>query len=394
MFRRPYRCACPIEYTGHHCEKAFCLKDRGQDYRGTVSKTTHNYDCLRWDSAVLKYHNFNAQMKDALKFGLGKHNFCRNPQNGMKPWCYFRGPKGISTMVCEIPKCELKETTVPTTVEKIEPSCGRRQHMTYKIIGGMSSPIESQPWIATLYQISRRSKQKFFQCGGSLIHPCWVVTAAHCFPDGEIPEPKNYAIILGKTKLDETNDLTEQNFMVEKIIRHPHYSDHTNALDNDIALIKLRSDSGKCAAMTDKVQTVCLPPPDLELEGGTMCEIAGFGKESYDSIKFSQVLKSSIVQIIPQKVCQAEEYYGKLINNNMFCAGDPAWKVDACKGDSGGPFICQQNDQMVLYGVISWGDGCAKENKPGVYTRMTNYLGWIEENMAESASIRDNFLIK
>ncbi|XP_018419337.1 PREDICTED: urokinase-type plasminogen activator [Nanorana parkeri] len=256
----------------------------------------------------------------------------------------------------------------------------------------MSSPVESQPWIATLYQISRRNKQQYFQCGGSLINPCWVVTAAHCFPDGEFPEPKDYAIVLGKTNIDETNEFREQKFLVEKIIRHQHYSDQTNALDNDIALVKIRSESGECAAMTDQVQTVCLPPSDLKLEGGTKCEIAGFGKETYDSIKYSQVLKSSTVQIISQEVCQSEEYYGKLINRNMFCAGDPTWKVDACKGDSGGPLICQYNGQMVLYGIISWGDECAKKNKPGVYTRMTNYLTWIEKNMAQSASVQDNFI--
>ncbi|XP_072280295.1 urokinase-type plasminogen activator [Pyxicephalus adspersus] len=396
-FQRRPRCICPIGYAGQHCEldlQATCYEDRGQDYRGTASKTTNNHDCLRWDSALLKDRFFNYHMKDALQFGIGRHNYCRNPQNGMRPWCYFRGPKGIATMFCQIPKCELEEeTTVSTTVAKTEPTCGRRQQKLYKIIGGMSSSVESHPWIATLYQISRRSKQEFFQCGGSLIHPCWVVTAAHCFPDGEFPEPKDYSIVLGKTNIDETNEFREQKFMVEKIIRHRYYSDETNALDNDIALVKIRSKSGQCASMTDQVQTICLPPPDLKLEGGTKCEIAGFGKESYDSIKYSQFLKSSTVQIIPQEVCQSEKYYGKLINNNMFCAGDPSWKVDACKGDSGGPLVCQNGDRMVLYGIISWGDECAKENKPGVYTQMTNYLGWIEENMA-SDSVLDNLITK
>ncbi|XP_068111462.1 urokinase-type plasminogen activator [Hyperolius riggenbachi] len=403
---RPHRCVCPIYYTGQHCEidlKSNCYKDTGKDYRGTASTTTHNYECLHWDSPRIKDQYFNAKMKNALQLGLGKHNYCRNPGNGMRPWCYYKGPKGVSTMFCQLPKCEPEETiddtrddtreevTEDTTEGTKEPSCGRRQNKLYKIVGGLSSPIESQPWLAMLYQKNRRDRnQQFFQCGASLIHPCWAVTAAHCFPDSEFLEPKNYAVILGRSSLVEENEFREQRFQVEKIIRHEYYSDETSALDNDIALLKIRSDSGQCASMTDNVQTVCLPSADLKLQGGVQCEIAGFGKEYYDNIKYSETLKSSMVQIIPQDVCQSADYYGKLINNNMFCAGDPNWKVDACKGDSGGPLICRHNGQMMLYGVISWGDGCAKKNKPGVYTRVTNYLSWIEKNMADVDNVRSN----
>lgn len=252
----------------------------------------------------------------------------------------------------------------------------------------MNSPIESQPWMASLYQISRRNrKEHFFQCGASLISPCWVLTAAHCFPDSEFPEAKDYEVILGKSHLDEGNEYREQKFLVEKIISHKDYSDKTGALNNDIALVKIRSESGQCASMTNYVQTVCLPPANLKLKDGTQCEIAGFGKETYDSHRFSQTLKSTSVQLISQDICQSPDYYGKQINNNMLCAGDPEWKADACKGDSGGPLICQQNGKMVLYGIISWGEECAKKNRPGVYTRVTNYMQWIQDNTAEVNNI-------
>ncbi|XP_073542183.1 urokinase-type plasminogen activator isoform X1 [Phyllobates terribilis] len=380
IYRKSYRCICPVGYGGKDCEKdlfARCYNGSGYEYRGTASKNRFNDECLHWDSPLLRNHHVNAYMKDALKLGIGKHNYCRNPKNGLKPWCYFNGPTGVTRMFCKIPKCEENKNT--------EPTCGLRQHKLYKIVGGMNSPVESQPWLATLYYIVRRNRnEQRYVCGASLIHPCWVLTAAHCFPDSEFPEPKDYTINLGKSHLYEENEYREQRFLVEKIIRHSDYSDKTGALNNDIALLKIRSESGQCASTTDYVQTVCLPSADLKLKDGTHCEIAGFGKETFESSRFSENLKSTSVQLISQDICQLPDYYGKLINNNMFCAGDPEWKVDACKGDSGGPLICQHNGKMVLYGIISWGDNCAKRNKPGVYTRITNYIQWIQDTMAEA----------
>ncbi|XP_069835368.1 urokinase-type plasminogen activator [Dendropsophus ebraccatus] len=383
IHKKFYKCNCLIGYTGKHCETdltSTCYKDNGYDYRGIASKTNANNECLPWDSPLLRDRHVNTHMKDALKFGIGKHNYCRNPHNGLRPWCYFKGPKGVATMFCKVSQCEEEEIA--------EPTCGRRQNKLYKVVGGMTSPIESQPWIALLYQVNRRNKnQPFFQCGASLIHPCWVLTAAHCFPDSEYPEAKDYQVILGKSHLEEENVYREQRFQVEKIIRHQDYSDKNGALNNDIALVKIRSESGQCASMTDYVQTVCLPTADLKFKDGANCEISGFGKETYDSHRYSQSLRSTSVRLIPQDICQSPDYYGKLINNNMLCAGDPEWKVDACKGDSGGPLICPHKGNMVLYGVISWGDECAKKNKPGVYTRVTNYMRWIQDNMAKVNNI-------
>ncbi|XP_075466424.1 urokinase-type plasminogen activator isoform X1 [Ascaphus truei] len=383
LYTRPFRCACPRGYAGELCEidtKAHCYKNNGHDYRGITSVTTHGRDCLRWDSPLLHHNMFNARRQGAMELGLGKHNFCRNPDRGNKPWCYFQNGRKVASMPCQLPRCEPEQSTDST--------CGRRQHRMYKIVGGTGTSIESQPWIATLSQVSRKTKQEHFQCGGSLIHPCWVLTAAHCFPDSKFPDPKDFVVSLGKAKLGDTDEKKEQKFKVEKIIRHQQFSDETAALDNDIALVKIRSASGQCAVLTDSVQTVCLPPAGLKLKDATPCEIAGYGKEEYSNWLYSQTLKSASVQLIPQSLCQSEQYYGKLLNSNMFCAGDPTWKVDACKGDSGGPLTCEHNGQMLVYGIISWGEECAKEQRPGVYTRITAYLPWMESHMAESSDVR------
>ncbi|MGH0141859.1 UNVERIFIED_CONTAM: hypothetical protein FKN15_074995 [Acipenser sinensis] len=95
---------------------------------------------------------------------------------------------------------------------------------------------------------------------------------------------------------------------------------------------------------------------------------------------FSQYLREATVQLIPQNTCKSKQYYGSEVTDNMFCAGHPEWKVDSCKGDSGGPLVCDVYGKMFLFGIVSWGEGCAKAYRPGVYTRVTNYNQWIAAN--------------
>nr|XP_033799448.1 urokinase-type plasminogen activator [Geotrypetes seraphini]XP_033799449.1 urokinase-type plasminogen activator [Geotrypetes seraphini] len=373
-YTQRYRCLCPMGFYGANCNidiRAQCYNEKGQDYRGIASETFHGSKCLPWNSPLLHEEMYNAGRRDAVKLGLGDHNYCRNPDGASKPWCYYQARLKIVSMHCDIPTCKTDSESATT--------CGQRSHKLFRIVQGRSTPVESQPWIATIFRHSRKYHQDSFICGGSLINPCWVVTAAHCFP--ESTKPEDYNIILGNSKLDETDHDKEQRFQVQKIILHEDYTDETGAYVNDIALVKIRSASGYCAVENDYVQTICLPPSNLSLKNGYECEIAGYGQQDSSDWFYSQILKSARVQLISQHLCRSEAYYGKLITSNMFCAGDPQWKVDACKGDSGGPLSCEHNGNMHLYGVISWGDDCAKQNKPGVYTRVTHYLPWINSHM-------------
>ncbi|XP_071318899.1 urokinase-type plasminogen activator-like [Trachinotus anak] len=143
--------------------------------------------------------------------------------------------------------------------------------------------------------------------------------------------------------------------------------------------MKLKARNGRCAEESNFVKTVCLPPPQQRLQPGTICEIAGYGAEKQGSYHSSQYLKEAQVNIIADELCQSEDYYGEMITDNMFCAGHPDWNQDSCQGDSGGPLVCEINDRVFQFGIISWGDGCAREFRPGVYTTVTNYNQWIEE---------------
>ncbi|NXC73785.1 UROK protein, partial [Anhinga anhinga] len=361
LFSGINRCICPEGYTGIHCEldtDSTCYTENGEDYRGTATED----ECLPWDlPSVVRRDLYHAHLKHALQLGLGKHSYCRNPNGRSRPWCYTKKRFTIQETPCNIEKCE--------DLNKISPfvgrTCGQRSISKYfKIVGGSQAEVESQPWIAGIFQKIRGVDQ--FLCGGSLIDPCWVLTAAHCFHTPSKKQDKSvYKVFLGKSVLNVTDD-KEQVFMVEDIISHPGFTDDTGGNENDIALIKIRTTSGQCAVESKYVRTVCLPEKSLYLKDNTR----------YD-IYYAQRLMSATVNLISQTKCKYEFYDSIRLTDNMVCAGDPTWMTDACKGDSGGPMVCEHNGRMMLYGIVSWGDGCAKENKPGVYTRVTRYLDWI-----------------
>ncbi|XP_066536010.1 plasminogen activator, urokinase a [Hoplias malabaricus] len=340
-----------------------CLADgsQGNEYRGTVSVTARRHRCLRWN------------WFDASR-GIGSHNYCRNPDNNIMPWCRVRRGSRIVREFCNIPKCPAKPTPSPEE-QDTENTCGERSlRQQNKIIGGFHSSIESQPWIASIF------KRGLFHCGGTLISPCWVLTAAHCFTDGEGKDVGKYTVFLGKKATNETDPLKEQMFRVTKVVIHQDYDFTKEIYNNDIALLQIENSEGNCAHRTNSVRTVCLPPAKQMMPYGAFCRVAGYGSEQTSPIKYSRYLKEAYVKLISDSVCMQEDYYGKSdipLTENMFCAGSPTWEDDACQGDSGGPLVCEVSGRVFLYGIVSWGDGCANKFKPGVYTKVTNYNEWI-----------------
>ncbi|XP_041866467.1 tissue-type plasminogen activator-like [Melanotaenia boesemani] len=377
-----------------------CKTGNGSSYRGFVNKSFHGHRCLYWNHVR---HHWEASK------GVGNHNYCRNPDQSLMPWCYVRKGRKVVSEFCKISRCApatlkptMKPTVKPTMKPTVKPSmkptvkptvrptirprmipsppvdteltCGERsERRTKKIVGGSFIPIESHPWIAAIF-----FKRHKFLCGGSLISPCWVLTAAHCFHDGVNTKLKHLSVYMGKTAINDTDTKREQSFTVEKLIIHQHYNDSN--FNNDIALLRIKNINGGCAVRTASVRTACLPPLHIQLPPGLTCSIAGFGKETYNSWSYSQLLKQADVTLLSSTECKKGLPYENLITDNMFCAASPDWSTDACKGDSGGPLVCQASDRMFLFGVVSWGDGCASKNKPGVYTQVTNYNVWIAKN--------------
>ena len=97
----------------------------------------------------------------------------------------------------------------------------------------------------------------------------------------------------------------------------------------------------------------------------------------------SNTLQYVRVPAITNIACNAA--YGGFITDSMLCAGYPnVGGKDACQGDSGGPYVCNDNGKAVIAGVVSWGNGCALADFPGVYARVTMVLSWIQSNMVSN----------
>ncbi|XP_030235045.1 tissue-type plasminogen activator [Gadus morhua] len=345
-----------------------CVTGDGSNYRGTVSTSARGLRCLDWDlfSSWKHYHPSK---------GLGPHNHCRNPNNSLKPWCRVRRGGRIIREFCGVHKC-MPETAPVTTIQPkasvdTERTCGERtERRSNRVVGGVVAPIQTHPWVTAIYLPGGS-----FLCGGTLIAPCWVLTAAHCFRDSDYTPGDQLSVYLGKSALNETDAEKEQRFTVEQLVIHAEYRSGGVDFENDIALLRIRGSDGACAARTDWTRTACLAPLHTKLPAGMRCTVTGYGREVEGGRYNSQYLREAKVQLLSQGECRSN--YAEKLTDNMLCAASPDWSRDACQGDSGGPLVCETGGRAFLYGVVSWGDGCAQRNKPGVYTRLTNYNGWI-----------------
>ncbi|XP_013013853.1 hyaluronan-binding protein 2 isoform X2 [Cavia porcellus] len=388
--RSRFKCTCSDQFTGRFCEIGSddCYVGDGYSYRGRVSRTVNQHTCLYWNSHLLLQENYNMFMEDAEGHGIGEHNFCRNPDGDQKPWCFIKAnSEKVKWEYCDVPACPAVDTDNPEQSPVGSPiqhlgfdSCGRTEVTARKIkriYGGFKSTAGKHPWQASLQTslpLTSSMPQGHF-CGGALIHPCWVLTAAHCTNI----KAKHLKVVLGDQDLKKT-EFHEQTFRVEKIIKYSCYNERDEIPYNDIALLKLKPVDGHCALESKYVKTVCLP--DDSFPSGTECHISGWGVT--ETGEGSRHLLDAKVKLIANTLCNSRRLYDQTIDDSMICAGNlqkPG--QDTCQGDSGGPLTCEKDGIYYVYGIVSWGQECGK--KPGVYTQVTKFLSWIKTTMQNEA---------
>ncbi|CAH3033235.1 unnamed protein product, partial [Porites lobata] len=253
----------------------------------------------------------------------------------------------------------------PSTPAPPSGSCGIRP--STRIVGGVAAKHGGWPWQAML-----RTSSNFPYCGGTLVSPQWVVSAAHCVSG---KSASSVFIRLGAHK--RTSDVgTEQDFRVSKIITHPSYH-QPKRLSHDIALLKLE----RPAQLNRYVNQACLPHQVNAPTDGKRCWITGWGRLSSGGAT-PELLQQVSVPIVSRARC--DKAYPNKIHDSMICAGLDQGGIDSCQGDSGGPMVCETGGRYYLHGATSWGYGCAAKGKFGVYAKVKYLMSWITNEMKKN----------
>ncbi|XP_035665891.1 serine protease nudel-like [Branchiostoma floridae] len=250
-----------------------------------------------------------------------------------------------------------------------------------RIVGGDTANRGAWPWQVQL-------KRTYFNtpfCGGTLVAPEWVVTAAHCLDEDQPNEWPTLQILIGKHHLQhpEVADPDAIVSSVQKVYLHEGYDDYTS--DNDIALVRLKTSTDQTNSF---INYACLETNETaRFDENSYCFTTGWGDTSSGGTP-PDLLQELKVALIPTAVCNRTISNQGGMTDNMFCAGYWEGGGDSCQGDSGGPVVCAGADgRWYLTGVTSWGYGCANRYQPGVKTKVSNYIDWLDNKILTGGQV-------
>lgn len=227
------------------------------------------------------------------------------------------------------------------------------------------------PWQVALISADIKEPARDQFCGGSVIGTQWILTAAHCVDNFNVQgDPKRVDVIAGTKTYKNGGERLE----VSEIYVHPKWNDTGFELDYDAALLHLKTP-------VTKGQKILLATSNSDLSVGFPVRVSGWGLLTEGGVG-SIDLRRVDVPVISNETCNKPDSYDGRVSDQMLCAGIRKGGLDACQGDSGGPAAIKKDGKYLLAGIVSWGYGCAREFKYGIYTRVPTVAKWVSETIA------------
>ena len=231
-----------------------------------------------------------------------------------------------------------------------------------RIVGGAPTDIQNHLWQVA---INIKRTEGTYLCGGSLVAQNWVLSAAHCFRASD-------QLDAVRVKAGATNYIDQGIWSdVTKVVIHENYNSKTH--EHDLSMVKFRMNPlGRVIPLVQAASNIPVNQP---------LEVTGWGTTT-EGGQISKTLLQAAVPYVDNNTCNEPASYNGRVLPGMMCAGHRDGEIDSCQGDSGGPLVWKTGAGPILVGVVSFGDGCARKLKYGVYTRVGAYREWINGVLA------------
>ncbi|XP_058689952.1 coagulation factor X-like isoform X1 [Poecile atricapillus] len=365
-----YTCTCLDGYQGKNCEfviPKFCRINNGDCEQFCSVRRDGRKDVLCSCADGYALAEDGKHCVATVKYPCGKVFVARQKRSVLSPADFSNETSDQEMTSANETSAEegFAITTESPTAPPDNRTSSKTPYVDTRIVGGDECPPGQCPWQAVLLD---EEGEEF--CGGTVLNENFILTAAHC-----INQSKEIKVVVGKVHR-EKKEPSESMHTVDKIFVHSKFVAET--YDNDIALLKLKEP----IRFSEYVVAACLPKADFANEvlmNQRSGRVSGFGHE-FDGGELSKKLKVLEVPYVNRSTCKQSTSY--VFTENMFCAGYDTEQKDACQGDSGGPHVTRYKDTYFVTGIVSWGEGCARKGKYGVYTKLSRFLRWVRTVMS------------